>query len=466
MDTSNAPTAAAIYCRISMDRTGEGAGVQRQETECRALADKLGYDVGAVYIDNDVSATSGARRPEFERMLADRPATIITWAQDRLLRLSSDLEKVIALNIPVHMVTAGTLDLATDAGQAVARTVAAWSTYETAQKGRRQRAANDQRALSGIAWATVGYGYRRNAARAVEVVPHEAQVVREAVGRLLAGDSLRSIARDFNERGLASPSRTASGWNGTTLRQMVLRKSLAGLRVHRGVVVGAGQWEPIISTDEHDRLTATLNDPARKSNYSGREPKYLLTGLAICGKCGQKMKRAPGRMTTTKRGGRKRQPPAYACFHCYGVRRKQEPVDDLVTSALLARLMQPDALDVLHQGDESAAKATRDALAAIDARLTNAADAYSAGAIELAQLTRITAQLRSDQTAQEAALKRFMPAAIPADIAGDHAPERWQSLSIDAQRLLLSALIRVTIHPSGPGRNFDPELVQIEWLHN
>ena len=454
----------AIYCRISLDRTGEGAGVERQEADCRGLAAKLGLEVGEVYVDNDISATSGKERPAFERMLQDRPAAVVTWAQDRLLRLSADLEKVITLNIPVHMVTQGSLDLATPAGRAVARTVAAWSTFETEQKGLRQRAANVQRAKQGKPSPSVGYGYRRDGDRLV-IVEEQASVVREVAGRVLAGEPLRSIAADLNTRGIESPRRTAGAgvWNGTTLRQMILRASLAGLRRYRGEIVGAGLWEPIITPDEHSRIVAFLNDPGRAKHYAGRAPKHLLSGIAVCGKCGGRMKRAPGRMATTKSGGTKRQPAAYSCFECYGVRRKQEAVDDRVTAVLLAYLAQPDALDLFYRGDDGAAKVARDAIAGIDARLSNAADAYAAGALELDQLTRITAQLRADRDKHDATLARALPPSLPTDLAGPDVSARWATLTIDAQRLVLTTLMRVTIFPSGPGRDFDPALVRIEW---
>jgi len=455
---------AAIYCRISMDRTGESAGVERQEADCRELATRLGLDIGRVYVDNDISATSGKERPAFGRMLQERPAAIVTWAQDRLLRLSADLEKVIALNIPVHMVTQGSLDLATPAGRAVARTVAAWSTFETEQKGLRQRAANVQRAKQGKPAPSVGYGYRRDGDRLV-IVEAEAGVVREVARRVLDGEPLRAIAADLNARGVQSPRRAAGAglWNGTTLRQMIRRESLAGLRRYRGEVVGAGLWEPIITPDEHSRILAVLNDPTRAKHYAGRAPKHLLSGLAICGKCGATMRRAPGRMTTTKRGGTKRQPAAYACTQCHGVRRKQEDVDALVTAVLLRRLERPDVADLFRASDDDTARTAREALAALDARLANAADAYATGALELDQLTRITAKLRAERETHEAALEASFPAALPRDLTGPHVAERWAEKSIDVQRLVLASLLRVTILPSGPGRDFDPATVRIDW---
>ncbi|MHC3000362.1 recombinase family protein [Microbacterium sp. HJ5] len=454
---------AVIYARISLDRTGEGAGVERQEAECRQLADRLGLDVSRVYIDNDISATSGEQRPDFERMLADRPGAIVTWAQDRLLRLSADLEKVIALNIPVHMVTQGTLDLATPAGRAVARTVAAWSTFETEQKGLRQLAANDQRAAKGMPTVRPGYGYRRVDGRDV-IEEAEAAVIREAAGRLLASESLRKIATDLEARAVPSPA--GAPWQGVTLRQLIMRPSLAGLRTHRGKVVGSFDTElhpAILDRDTHDRLMALFSDPARTVAGVGRPAQHLLSGLAECGKCGGRMRRLSGRLATTKSGGTKRQPPAYGCPACHGVRRKQSDVDGYVEGVLLRRLERPDAFDLITDGDDGAAAAARDAIGAIDARLSSAADAYAVGALELDQLTRITAQLRADRDAQATALARSLPSAVPTDLAGPDAAERWASLNLATRRLVLTTLMRVTILPSGHGQDFDPALVQIAW---
>lgn len=452
-----------IYTRISLDRTGEGAGVERQEQESRALAERLGLTVAKVYTDNDFSATSGKARPAFEQMLIDRPAVIVTWAQDRLLRLSADLEKVIALNIPVHMVTQGTLDLATPAGRAVARTVAAWSTFETEQKGLRQQAANRQRAAKGEPSGSVGYGYRRGPG-GLETVEEEAEVVSEAVRRLLDGDSLRSIAADLNQRGIEPPRRTAGAglWNGTTLRQVLLRESLAGMRRYRGQVIGEGNWEPIISQDEHARIVALLNDPSRKRQYAGRAPKYLLAGIARCGKCGAKMKRAPGRMTTTM-SGKKRQPPSYSCLECYGVRRIQDLVDQLVVDHVVGRLQMPDASQLLAQGDPAALQAARDSIEATDARLANAADMYAAGDIDAAQLARITERLRGVRAQAAADMEAALPAAVPADLVGSNARQVWDGLSMDSKRAVLTTLVTVTILPSGSGRPFDPDTVQVRW---
>lgn len=452
-----------IYTRVSLDRTGEALAVARQEKEARALAKSLGLRVVKVYSDNDISATSGKVRPGFEAMLEARPTAIVAWHQDRLLRLTRDLERVIALNVPVYTVTAGTLDLTTPAGRAVARTVAAWSQYEGEQKATRQVAANVQRAANGVHQGSVGYGYRREGAGLV-LDATEAATVREAMRRVLDGESLRAVCKDFDSRQIPTPGRGAR-WNSTTLKQLLLRPSLAGLTVHRGQVVGRSPADSprVIDEDTHERIKAVLTDPARRTAPAGRSPKYLLGGIARCGRCGGVMGRAVGRMTTTKAGGVKRQPPSYVCKECFRVRRKQSDVDALVEGIVVGRLQMPDAAQLFTTGDPGALQEARDTIEALDARLANAADLYATGGIDAAQLARITERLRADRGQAEAAVVAALPAAVPAELVGANARQVWDGLSMDVKRAVVDTLVSVTVLVAGSGKTFDPNSVQVRW---
>src|SRR6478735_5573657 len=92
---------AAIYTRISRDREGAGLGVDRQEADCRALAERLGWDVAAVFVDNDISAYSGKPRPQYRAMLEaikqGRIRGLIAWHPDRLYRRAVDLEEIVTI---------------------------------------------------------------------------------------------------------------------------------------------------------------------------------------------------------------------------------------------------------------------------------------------------------------------------------------------------------------------------------
>lgn len=62
---------------------------------------RKGWDVVGVYPDNDVSAYSGAPRPQWQDLLADvragRVDAVVCWHVDRLTRSRRELEDVIDL---------------------------------------------------------------------------------------------------------------------------------------------------------------------------------------------------------------------------------------------------------------------------------------------------------------------------------------------------------------------------------
>ncbi|MBI3224190.1 MAG: recombinase family protein [Mycolicibacterium cosmeticum] len=114
---------AAIYLRISSDPTGQ-LGVSRQREDCTALCDERGWKP-LEYVDNDVSATSGKRRPPYEQMLADIRdgcvGAVVAWDLDRLHRRPIELEAFMALADEKHLALAtvsGDIDLSTAQGRA------------------------------------------------------------------------------------------------------------------------------------------------------------------------------------------------------------------------------------------------------------------------------------------------------------------------------------------------------------
>src|SRR5262245_36423336 len=118
---------AAVYVRISDDREGQGLGVKRQADDCRKLAERLGWTVVKTYQDNDISAFSGKRRPEYRRLLDDIAAgaidAVLAWHTDRLHRSPLELEEYIRVceprGVPTQTVTAGPVDLSTASGRAI-----------------------------------------------------------------------------------------------------------------------------------------------------------------------------------------------------------------------------------------------------------------------------------------------------------------------------------------------------------
>lgn len=405
--------------------------------------------MAAEHVDNDRSATSGAVRPEFERLLSSTPQRIIVWHIDRLVRLTRDLERVISLGADVHAVQAGHLDLSNPAGRAVARTVTAWATYEGEQKAERQKASNDQRASAGIPSAGRRcYGY---SADGRSIVESEAVHVREAAQDILNGRSLRSVARKMNAAGATSTA--GNPWKPTELRRYLIRPRLAAKRVHRGEVVGDGCWPAIISEDDHVQVNAILSDPSRRPK--GRPRAYLLSGIGKCGICGSRLY---GRIE--KRG------PIYVCESGAHLGRKIAGIDAYVESVIVRRLALPDAATAFTHPDQTdRADELRREQRALTNRLDGLAEAFAAGDIDRRQLTAGTARLREriDAVGTELPTLAYTPSIGPL-VTADDVENAWEALDTETRRSIVDELLSVTVHPAGQGaRVFDPETVQIEW---
>ncbi|MBA2752269.1 MAG: recombinase family protein, partial [Actinobacteria bacterium] len=240
---------AAVYARISSDQEGTALGVARQVADCRRLAGDLGWEVAEEYVDNDLSAFSGKRRPSYERMLADlaegaRDAVVVYHA-DRLTRRPIELEQFLEVITTagvrhVRFVAGGDVDVANGDGLMVLRLLSAVAANESDSKSRRVRRKMDEVAASGRphGGSNRPFGYDDDK---ITVRPHEAEIIRLLVARYLAGESMRSLASWLG----AEDIRTGTGgrWQTQTLRAVLTSARIAGLREHRGQVVGPAAWE-------------------------------------------------------------------------------------------------------------------------------------------------------------------------------------------------------------------------------
>jgi hypothetical protein len=108
----------------------------------------------------------------------------------------------------------------------------------------------------------------------------EARVVREAIERYLAGDSLGAICDDLNARGIPSPTyrgKPGKCWYPTTLSAILRNPATAGRRQN-----AAGKtvlrYKGIASWEEHGQLVARAGSRANRKGISPSN-SYLLTGI-------------------------------------------------------------------------------------------------------------------------------------------------------------------------------------------
>ncbi len=482
------PRRAAVYCRLSQDRSGVGLVVERQERECRDLARSLGWQVVEVFTDNDVSAYRAKRRPDYQRLLeairSGHVDAVLAWNTDRLHRSPKELESYIDLcqprGVPTRTVRAGELDLTTASGRMVARQLGAVARYESEQTAGGTRAGKADAASRG-AWAGGQrvYGYevvplaeRESQGQALRVVPEERDVVQDAAQRVLVGESLRSIARGLNERGL----RTTRGalWSGSALRKVLVRPVTAGLRASGGQVVAPGNWEPLLPEDQWRGVLAVLTDPSRKTT-DRRERTYLGSGLYRCGVCGGTL---TGNATAGGGSGGTRS-RAYRCrvsdqagSERTHVVRNADQLDAFIEAVVAARLARPDALHSLTPPQPDTAPMQLTA-ATLRARLDETARLWASGDLTTAMMTTASRELRQRLSEVEERIGQAnRGTALDGILGAADVTDRWQELSLDRRRAVIDALITVTVHrtrrgrPPGwqPGESyFDPRGVEIEW---
>lgn len=467
------PTRAAIYARISNDAEGTGAGVGRQVEDCRRLATSLGWGVGGEYVDNDQSAYTGKRRPEYERMLSDLADGLIdgvlVYNIDRLTRRPIELEhfyEVVQRARVEHVrFVTGDTDIGTADGLMMARVLGAFAAKESGNLSRRVARKHQQNAAEGKPHrgAIRPFGYESDF---VTIRPEEAQVFRTLVARFLAGESTRSLATWLNTEQV--PTVTGSGWITSTIKGMLTNARYAGLRVHRGQVVAPGQWEAIITEEEHRRILAKY---AEKKTSGRRAPqRYLLSGLLRCGKCQNRLYSSA--RTTNGRATRR-----YVCMSgpdqggCGRLTITADSLERFIADAVLYRLDTPELADTL-AGRDSADVRTQALTQAFDEdqqRLDDLAEAHGQGEITMREWMTARKPITQRLEATQRQLGQITRTGALAGLVGNGADlgRAWNTLNLSRQHAIVTALLDHAIIGPGTPRSqaLDPARVVPVWRH-
>ena len=109
--------------------------------------------------------------------------------------------------------------------------------------------------------------------------PPRAPIVQEIFRRYAAGESRRGIIADLRRRRVGLRIVGKGGVN--QLTRMLTNPAYIGQRVHRGQVVGRGDWEPLIDAAMWARVQTRLG---RASAREARGYRHLLSGIARCGR--------------------------------------------------------------------------------------------------------------------------------------------------------------------------------------
>lgn len=456
-------TTAAVYLRISRDKTGEQLGVRRQRQDCVALcAEKRWTPVE--YLDNDVSATTGKTRPKYEAMLSDirdgRIGAVVCWDLDRLHRRPIELEAFMAIADEHRLKLAtvsGDTDLSTAQGRLVARLKGSVARHEVEHKSDRQRRAAVQLAQRGEPKWRNAFGYMPDGSRQPD--PVTAPLVRDAYASILAGGSISDVARAFNAAG--HYGLTGRPWTAKVVSLFLRKARNAGLRSHNGEIVGPGNWPALVDETTWRTVQSVLNAPGRAPGLKSVR-RHLLTSVLGCGKCGGYL---AGRQTKMKA-------MTYQCKSCHGVSIRAEYVEPLLFGTVVERLAMPDAVDLLKAEchDDAQAEALRTEYNRLTTELGAIGVERGEGLLTGAQAKIATdvvlAKLEAIERAQTDAEKRRVLDGIP--LGTPEVADAIAELSPDRFRAILDLLVRITVDPVGKGHRvdgarFDADRVRFIW---
>jgi site-specific DNA recombinase len=457
---------AGIYARISSDREGDNLAISRQLADCEQLAERRGWKVVERYVDSDISAYSGKRRPEYLRMLDDVDAAaigaVVVYHADRLHRHPRELEDFIDLcqRTKTKIATvSGDLDLSTHEGQLLARITGAVARKESDDKSRRIKRKHEELAAAGkpSGGGTRAYGYESDKRM---IHPNEAGVIRDCVRRTLAGDSLRSICTDLNDRGI--PTVTGKEWTSQTLRRMLMNPRLSGQRAHHGEIVAKAEWPAIITPRETQQLQAKLGDPDRRTNRASQ--RYLLTRLLRCSHCNGPLVARP-REDGTRRYVCPSGPGSPGCGKTTVI---ADPVEQFVAQAVLHRLESPRLPDAMRRAPDDAKGAEWQAeVERRQGQLDELAELWANGEITRGEWLKARTPIEKRLTTAKkklAALNRTT-ILLPFIEDAERLREQWESMTLSRQHLIVAAAVQyVEVRPAVRGRNrFDESRLRPVW---
>jgi site-specific DNA recombinase len=454
-----APTVAVLYLRLSVDKRSDEQGVTRQREDCLDLIQRRGWSPGAEYIDNDTSASGKVVRPGFVALLdainAGQVGRVVAWNLDRIVRTTRDrLDLVDACQrhgAVVALVRGTDLDPSTPGGRLHLAILQEVAQHELDTRHDRQTRAMRQLAESGRPWvANRPFGYEPDGMTIVEA---EADLLRDAYAAVTTGESMYGIAQVWNKAGV--PTTFGNKWTAASVRQVLANPRYGGLRAHNGEIVGKAAWSGVVDEETWRAAERVMKTPGRRKHHPVTGRRWLLSGLALCGRCG-------GTMTSglTRHGMR-----TYRCrqFH---VSRSGQQLDAFVERIVVGRLNRPDGRSLLVPAPEEGPDLSGEAVT-LRGRLDMMAAEFGADPLVPASEYRSMRQPVADRLAE---VERLLAAEGPVpDVAGfDEAADAatwWAGLSLGRRRAVVDKLIRVVVLPAVRGRHgFDPESVRIEWI--
>ncbi|HWI04212.1 MAG TPA: recombinase zinc beta ribbon domain-containing protein [Acidimicrobiales bacterium] len=282
------------------------------------------------------------------------------------------------------------------------------------------------------------FGHTADRTQAVDA---EAEAIVDAAARVLTGETLSSVVREWNDRGIT----TAGGgpWRVNSLSSLLLQRRL----------VGPPQ---ILDEETHARLLALHASRGKGSRRATR--RYLLTGLLRCWRCGGSMRGMP----------RSKGADLYVCpgpphGGCSGTAVTADHAEEAVGAMVLARLAGASPA-----GPSAGDRDSAGALAEHRQRLADLGELWAGGQISRREWMALRRSIGERAGAAEAQVAREDRLAAVRAMAGTGRAlrARWPAMSIDERRAVVQAVLDhvVVLAAEPPRQVFRPERLQPRWV--
>lgn len=459
------PAPALIYTRVSEDRSG-GRSPKEQEAEARQVCEREGWEVLEVVTDSvGASRHSKGTRPGWARVLkmlsTGKVDILVTWEASRAQR---DLAAYAALRdlCARHGVRwsykGRTYDLASSGDRFTTGLDGLLAERESDEISDRVKRAMRASAAQGRPPGRRLFGYQRTydatTGRLVGQEPHdtEAAIVRGIFDGFLGGQGIRTLARELNRRSVTTS--TGASWADTQIKRVLTNSAYTAKRVHRGEVIGAADWPPLVDSETFDRVQARLAAMAQRRTRHTRTAR-LLTGVGRCGTCGGKL----------SAGHDRHRRKVYQCRTGFCVARDLLKLDAFISSVVVERLSRPDVTEALRGvAPDPAFEVARDRAQQLRAQLDDAVDQFTRGELTGATLAKVEARLLPlIAEVEQDARRALVP--LEVEVPADDVFSWWESLTSEIRREVLATLIAaVVVMPTGRGRReLDPSAIRVEW---
>ncbi len=318
----------AAYCRVSTDDEEQ---INSYKAQIEYYTEKINknpeWQMAGIFADEGISGTQAKKRPEFLKMIRlcrqGKIDLILTKSFSRFARntvdsvdyirelralgigVVSEKENMNTLNEDSEMLITILSCFAQAESESISKNVS-WGVRQSFKNGNVP-----------IKYSTL-LGYRKGKNKLPEIIPDEAEIVREIYRSYLDGMSLKQIADSLNSRGLTTKHKN-SAWKPETIKGILVNEKYSGdailqktyvtdcitktTRKNNGelpMYLVKNHHEPIISRIDFNRVQEemarrsakrTIAEKLTKSEQGKYSAKYALSELLICGECGTHYRR-------------------------------------------------------------------------------------------------------------------------------------------------------------------------------